>query len=172
MKPITQKGCTVWIAEAPNWTTPNSNGTLKLGMMPKDIEERAVRGQRVFLGQLYGIVGPGLIMAEHVYQGFKRGMHVSGNSKADRTKLSITWAARHDFILKGDKFNCTLERQDAVPHRVFAVYASPNEMLNEFPDIYAWIEHWTWVAADPCVLGAPVDHTKRYDQCLWSRSKD
>lgn len=41
-------------------------------------------------------------------------------------------------------------------------------MLTEFPDIYGWAEHWTWVAADPNEPGAPVDWKTRYDQRLWT----
>lgn len=57
----------------------------------------------------------------------------------------------------------------APANRVFCVYISRNEMLVDFPDIYGWLEHGTWIAADPKRPGAPVDWENRYDKALWSR---
>lgn len=121
------------------------------------------------MGQLYGIVCPGLIMTQHVFQGLKRPMLVSDDNSADKAKYAFTWAAKKDARLAGDRFNLTVEQMDAPPGRVFVVYISPNQMLEDYPAIWGWIEHWAWVAAHPDLQGAPIEWDTRYDEKKWSR---
>ena len=87
---------------------------------------------------------------------------------AGEKKLVITWAAKRDAYFAGDPFNGRLEYSPAPENRVFAVYVSPNEMLDEFPSIAGWAEHWTWIAADPGTPGAPIDWRTRYDRRIWT----
>jgi hypothetical protein len=117
---------------------------------------------------MYGVVAPGLIFAEHVFEGLRRDMYVRDDKTADKHKLAVTWTAKRDAELVGDKFSPTLRFVDAPPGRVFVVYISINGMLTEFPDVYGWAEHWTWVGAAPDLLGAPVDWNTRYDRKIWS----
>ena len=121
------------------------------------------------IGQMYGVVGPGLIMAQHVFQGLKRDMLVRDDDHADIKKLAVTWSALRDAVFVGDTFDGKLAYMDAPVGSVFAVYISVNEMLEDYPDIYGWAEHWTWIAADPARPGAPIDSRGRSDCQLWSR---
>jgi hypothetical protein len=41
-------------------------------------------------------------------------------------------------------------------------------MLENFPQIYGWMDHWTWIAADPDKTGAPIEWKTRYEECLWT----
>ena len=141
----------VWATDAPDWTGRNPRGTLTIAVTEKARSARTERGLRYAIGQMYGVVGTGLIHAQHVFQGLKRDMLVGDDDAADDKKLSVTWAARRDAVFAGDKFNGHLEYLETPANRVFAVYVSPNEMLKEFPEIYGWAEHWTWIAADPSV---------------------
>ena len=78
---------------------------------------------------MYGVVAPGLIFAEHVFEGLRRDMYVRDDKTADKHKLAVTWAAKRDAELVGDKFSPTLRFVEASPGRVFVVYISINEEL-------------------------------------------
>ena len=161
----------IYVFEAPIWDSDHS--TLKgrdhllMGIMPRTQSTRAEMGLSAYIGQLYGIVDPGLIHAKHVFQGLKRAMMVGDDVNADGKKLAVTWAHNRDARLIGSEQNCAIEFSDAPPAKVFVVYISVNQMLEEFSDIYGWIEHWTWLAADKNLAGAPVDWETRYDKRLW-----
>jgi len=163
---IQQPGGVVWIAEAPNWLDAKGE-PLKIGIAQDAIRGLADRGFRTKVGQLYGVVGPGLIFAEHVYQGLKRDMYVRGDSRADVKKLAITWRYQRDATWVGDAFTGGIEYHAVPNNRVFAVYASPNEMLENFPSICGWAEHWTWLPADQTIKGAPIDWNTRFEKELW-----
>ncbi|PPC87148.1 MAG: hypothetical protein CTY31_05055 [Hyphomicrobium sp.] len=136
--------------------------------MPQQVIRDASLGLTFYLGQLYGIVGPGLIFTQHLFEGLRRDMMVGDDGKAASRKLAATWTQARDAKLAGnDPHNLHLEHFPAEPNRVFCVYISRNEMLESFPEIYGWLEHWTWIAADPNVPGAPIDFESRYDRQLW-----
>lgn len=164
---VNEHGGTIWVAEAPDWT--GSGHPLRIGISQEAVSTHAGRGLRHMVGQLYGVLGPGLILAEHVFQGLKRDMLVRGDSHADVNKLAITWAHPRDAVFAGDPSDGRLEYLPAPADRVFGVYVSPNEMLDDYPSIYGWAEHWTWIAADPATPGAPVDWRTRYDTRLWTK---
>jgi hypothetical protein len=163
---IKEPGGEVWVAEAPNWVA-DSGPLLKIAVTPDAIRQRAHRSFRYMVGQQYGVLGPGLIFAQHVFQGLKREAYVRDDSLAGEKKLAITWAAKRDAYFAGDAFDGRLEYQPAPENRVFVVYVSPNEMLDEFPSIFGWAEHWTWLAADPNTEGAPINWQTRYNRRIW-----
>lgn len=165
-----QPGGQVWITEAPDWDQ-TGNSSVKVGMSPQSLGRRIERGQRASLGQLYGIICPGLIMTQHVFQGLKRPMLVSDDNAADQAKYAYSWAAKKDALLVGDRFNLSVDHGPAPLDRVFVVYISPNEMLDKFPAIWGWIEHWAWVVAAPDLPGAPVEWQTRYAEKKWSRAE-
>ena len=166
---LKQPGGHVWVADAPNWPGLPGRDHVIIAVAKQGIEERAGRGHSWQLGQMYGVVGPGLIFAEHVFQGLRREMYVRMNKKAAATKLAVTWAAKRDAQLVGDKYHTHIQFTEPPPNRVFVVYISPNGMLSEYPDVLGWAEHWAWVAADGQMSGAPVEWNDRYDKKLWSR---
>jgi len=163
---IKELGGAIWVAEAPDWVNGGTQ-PLRIGIAQDDIQLRAGRGLRYMVGQLYGVLGPGLIFAEHVYRGLKRDMLVRGDSHADVNKLAVTWAATRDARFVGAPEDGRLEYLEAPASRVFGVYVSPNKMLDAYPSIFGWAEHWTWLPADPNVTGAPLDYATRFEEELW-----
>ena len=168
---ITQPGGRVWVAEAINWTGQGAGEVLPIGINTQAIVARAGRGLRHALGQMYGVVGPGMIFAEYVFRGLRRDMYVREDREAARKKLAVTWNARRDAVLGGDKINPTLVYMEAPADRVFVVYVSPNESSTKYPDIFGWAEHWAWVSRDPDLPGAPIDWSTRYDEKIWSKDQ-
>jgi len=164
---LKQPGSHVWVADAPDWTG-SSKSHLRIAVYLPTIVGRAERGLSWQLGQMYGVVGTGLIMTRHVFQGLKRDMYVRDDKDAASKKLVATWAASRDAEIVGDRSNPHLNYVPAPENRVFGVYISPNEMLTDYPDIDGWAEHWAWIAADPDCPGAPIDWNFRYDKKVWS----
>jgi hypothetical protein len=109
---IKEPGGEVWVAEAPNWES-DSGQPLKIAIALDAIGLRARRGFRHMIGQQYGVLGPGLILAEHVFQGLKREAYVRDDSLAGEKKLTITWAATRDAYFAGDPFDGRLEYREA-----------------------------------------------------------
>lgn len=127
------------------------------------------QGVRWYLGQMFGVMGPGLILARHVFKGLRREMFVGDDKRAASDKLALSWRPERDARLAGPKENPILEFNDAPKDRVFVVYISLNQMLGDFPDIYGWAEHWAWVQQSAELPEAPVEYEVRFDNRLWSR---
>jgi hypothetical protein len=99
-----EPGGEVWVTDAPNWTG-DSREILKIAISLDAIKLRAQHGFRHMVGQLYGVLGPGLIFAQHVFQRLKREAYVRDDSLAGEKKLAITWAAKQDAVFAGDAFD-------------------------------------------------------------------
>jgi hypothetical protein len=168
---LSQPGGNVYVVEAPVWesSVPElvRRDHLLLGITPKTLKAHAAMGLSVRIGQLYGVVTPGIIFTKYLFRGLKRGMMVGASGGVDSQKLAASWDQPRDAFLGGDPQNVILKFRDAPPGSVFVVYISKNEVLKDFPAIYGWLEHWTWVASDPNTLGAPVDYKTRYEEVLW-----
>jgi hypothetical protein len=95
-------------------------------------------------------------------------MMIGNNCDAASTRLVASLAQQRDARLVGTRQNPELEYLEAPRNKVFVVAISRNELLKDFPQIYGWIEHWTWVAADPDETGAPIDWKTRYDKRIWT----
>jgi hypothetical protein len=167
-----QPGGHVYIAEAPLWqdSHPSQNGRdhLLVGISPLTLRLQAQRGLSTAIGQLFGVVIPGLILTKYLFRGLKRPMMVRDDATADNKKMAATWANPQDARFVGSKQDSQLECTAAPVGRVFVVYLSPNLMIEDFPDIYGWAEHWTWISADPTLDGAPIEWDRRYDHRLWT----
>ena len=168
---IDQPGGRVWVAEAPVWGdgTVTPERSLLVGIPIQSIIARGSRGQRWLIGQMYGVVGTGLIMTEHLFKGLRRMMMTDNSHDAAREMYAASWKAPRDAYLAGEEHAAYLEYQNAPPGKVFVVYISSNSMLRDFPEIWGWAEHWAWIAEDPNESGAPVDWESRYDQRIWSQ---
>ena len=79
MEFIREPGGEVWSADAPNWTI-DSGPPLKVAIALDAIKWRTWRGLRHIVGQQYGVLGPGLILAQHIFQGLKREAYVRDDS--------------------------------------------------------------------------------------------
>ncbi len=129
------------------------------------------RGQKTQLGQLYGVISTGAIMATSAHRGLNRGMKVGNNGHADLEKFALILNPKSDAVLVNKKFNPASIKQHPAPDgTVFCIYLSLNKMLLEYPDVDCWIEHWTWIEADPSDATMPVDYLNRYDKhCHWQK---
>jgi hypothetical protein len=176
VKLLDQPGGSVFVAECPVWDkscgTLNGRDHLLIGITSEALRGKSASGMSWHLGQAYGVVSTGLIMARHVFKGLNRDMTIQGNSHAAADKLAVTWLAPRDALLVGPKFNPTIRYCEAPPKRTFAVYISPNQMLQKFPHIHGWAEHWAWIASDPARPTAPVDWETRYDDEIWTALED
>lgn len=167
---LSQPGGEVWVADAPNWINCASRDSLLIGISTKGVNNRARRGDRTQIGQMFEVLGTGMILAQNVYRGLRRDMFVGEDRLADQKKLAISWKANHDAYFAGDpNIDGHVIRKPAPPNSVFVVYVSVNEMLDDFPQIYGWAEHWTWVREDPRAPGLPVESETRYDELVWRR---
>lgn len=175
MELLKQTGGHVYIAEAPIWDNDClnllRNNHLLVGITKDRLGTIASRGLSMAIGQLYGVVAPGLILTQHLFRGLKRGMMIGDDRNAAAKMLVASWSQRRDARLVGDPHNPQLDYLEAPKNCVFVVAISKNERLIDFPQIYGWIEHWTWVAADPDEIGAPVDWNTRYDERVWTASQ-
>ena len=175
MEFLRQPGGYVYVAEAPIWDRSNPtlirNDHLVLGITKETLTTIASRGLSTPIGQLYGVVAPGLIHALHLFRGLKRGMMIGNNRDAAASRLIASWAQPRDARLVGTGQDPKLKYLDAPPNRVFVVTISMNEMLEGFPQIYGWIDHWTWVGADPDETGAPIEWKARYDERIWTATR-
>jgi hypothetical protein len=95
-------------------------------------------------------------------------MMIGNNCGVAASRLIASWAQSRDARLVGTGQYPKLEYLDAPPNKVFVV--TMNEMLDSFPQIYGWTDHWAWIAADPDKIGAPIEWRTRYDECLWTAS--
>jgi hypothetical protein len=166
---LEQPGSGIWTAFAPNWEMNGSGQQVRIGVSKKAIEARMRRGQSYALAELYGVIGEGLHLTKHVFKGLRRGMHVNGDNNADEKKFTLTWRPPLGFSPTGNAQNFNLIPIPAPEGCVFGVYVTKNPMLTQYPDIFAWAEHWTWLPESPDLDGAPDDFSNRYDMKVWSR---
>jgi hypothetical protein len=165
---LKQPGGHVWTADAPNWTPDRTETHLTIAVAKQGIAGISGRGLRWALGQMYGVVGPGLIFAQHAFRGLRRDMYVREDKDAASKKLALSWAANRDAELVGNAESAEIRFVPPPENRVFVVYISLNEMLTQFPQVYGWADHWAWIPAAPDLVGAPVEWTTRYDEKIWS----
>jgi predicted anti-sigma-YlaC factor YlaD len=159
----------VYQTAAPNWLSTPGRTELNIAITPSALKRRMNRGFHWQLGQLYGIIGPGAISADLVFQGLRRRMFVADDPSADAEKLAVVWQPKSDFCMEGDPFDPHLATSPAPDNSVFVTYLSPNRMTAAFSNVDAWIEHWAWVDEDPVEKGHPIEWRDRYESCAWAR---
>lgn len=167
---ITQPGGTVLVCESPDWTG-SGKPHLNVAVSKEALSAKVGRNMRWHIGQLYGVVEPGIIFAQHAFRGLKRPMLVGDDHEADEKKVVLTWAAKNDAYLEGDAFNAYTRFEPAPLARVFGVIVTVNEMVTDFPDVYAWAEHWSWLQSSDSLAGAPKEWQDAYTEKLWSSSE-
>lgn len=122
------------------------------------------RGKQVKLSQLFGIVEPGLRMAQPIFQGARRPLNYDGNQEGDRAKLFLTLRPRHDFDWSPTSSSLPeIVRKDAPQGCVYVVLATPN-VDESYPEVDFWIENWCWVDESTGRPGYPIDSDNRFDQ--------
>lgn len=140
----------------------------KFGILKPDLAKYPERGLLSGLGQFYGIVGPGLIMAKHLFLGLNRPLYCDGSMEGDCGKLIYSWNPVYDYEWAGGPSYGRLECLPAPRNSAFAVIVSKNvRHTKEFPSIYGWIERWNWIAADAYISDAPINWASRYREKVY-----
>ena len=106
MELLKQAGGHVYVAEAPIWDSniPNliREDHLLIGITKERLGTIASRGLWTAIGQLYGIVAPGLIHTRHLFRGLNRPMMVDDNCNVASEMLAASWCQARDARLVGD----------------------------------------------------------------------
>jgi len=142
----------------------------KYAITKEVLEGLAERKQFHAIAQLYGLVIPGLILSQHLFQGLNRYLYCDGEPKGDCTKYIFSRKPAYDYVWEGGKHG--KETKKFAPNdQVFVLLVSKNngKHRDAFPDIGGWIEHWNWVDEDPALEDAPLNWVDRYDRKVWSR---
>lgn len=120
------------------------------------------------IGQYYGIVQEGIILARHLFRGLNRPLLHEGDMNADQGVIVYTWRPLADYEWAGGRHSGRVERIDPPPpNRVFAVLVRLIE--SDHHGVVGSVEHWNWIREDPGLPHAPVDWEQRYTKRLWSR---
>jgi len=129
---------------------------------------------RTEISQYWGIIKPGLITAEHIFQGLERGLYYKGNMEADQDVFIYTWKPPLDFVWQGNRISGKPVGRDPSKDKVFAVlvclYDSPVD-TELFGQIRGSIEHWSWLKESDQLPSAPFNWEKRYGRKVWSKEQ-
>ena len=142
---------------------------VKMGILKTELAKYADRGLLSGLGQFFGIVAPGLIMAKHLFVGLKRPLCCDDTMNGDSEKIVYSWIPTYDYEWHEKTSRSQLKQLDAPAKSVFVVIISKNERQHKihFPDIYGWIERWNWVDSDSYLNAAPINSESRYDKRIY-----
>lgn len=148
---------------------PDPNGPLGSGatfaVAESKINELRARNRRVPLIQLFHIVEPGLILAEHIFRGLNRPLLYEADTEGDASKFVFTWRAKRDWdFADGKRFDPDgLREMPHPPGKIYAVIATPNTRT-QYETVSYWIDRWFWVDEATDLPGAPVDYKERFLQ--------
>lgn len=165
---VNKNGKHICVVDGKLYEHPGRVVDAKFGLLTSDLQQIASRGLGAVIAQFYTLVGNGLILTKHIFQGLNRGLYCDGNPSGDKEKLVYTRKPSADYEWAGGSNGAPVKRQ--VPlGRVFAVLISQNMRHKaDFPEIAGWIERWNWIEEDQGLSGAPVGWVDRYDRKLWS----
>ena len=142
----------------------------RIGLSHQTVMNLKSHGGRARFFQLQNIVVPGLIDAQHIFQGLKRPMFSDGSMEADATKLVYTWKPPYDF--DRNDVNQDVPQKHYFPKgKTFAVVVSPIREAHraDYPMIEGWINHWGIVDEAGNLAEAPINWETRYLKKLWSK---
>lgn len=141
----------------------------RFGLLTDSLKEYGARGQATAIAQFYGLVVPGLILTEHIFEGLDRPLYCDKDKKGDEDKLVHTRKPAWDYEWPSGCDGSHVKVL-APADSVFVVVVSPNKNhKNGFPEIDGWIERWNWVTEDSGLPGAPIGWIDRYKKKLWTR---
>lgn len=140
----------------------------QFGLPKSQLAKHLNRGSNIKLAQFLGIVAPGLVLADHIFQGLKRPMCVGGNMNADREKLVFSWKPAWDYWWNESyRFDSKrLEFRESPDGKVFVVVVSRNEAKETYPSVDYWIERWFWVRRSTTLQRAPTEWETRFEKKL------
>ena len=142
---------------------------VKIGILKPDLAKYAHRGLYSSLGQFFGIVAPGLIIAKHLFVGLKRALYCDGSMNGDYDKMVYCWNPAYDYEWEGDPFDGGLKKLKPPNESIFVVIVSKNEGQHkiDYPSIYGWINRWNWVDADLSENDLPINYKTRYEKQIY-----
>lgn len=139
----------------------------RIGIEASEIGKVAKYNLSVVIAQFFGIVGPGMIISQHIFQGLKRPMLLGENMGADKDMFVYSWKPQQDCIWDGSPHSGKIKKIAAPPNKVFVVIVEPGA---HYLGISGTIKHWTWVPEDGYLQQAPLNWKTRYTEKLWSQS--
>lgn len=120
---------------------------------------------RSYIAQFWGIVEPGLILAEYCFRGLKRGLHFDGDHDAAEKIVVYSWKPKHDYEWDKDQFSGRIVEHAAIQGLVFVVLTRP--FSAEEDGVFGVILRWNWVRESSVLHYAPIDYKDRYEEKLW-----
>jgi hypothetical protein len=165
---ITRGGETVYLTDGWSVDDPNNLKVVKFGLLKADLIRYRGRGLNTALAQFDSIVIPGLIMARHFFRGLNRPLCTDDCMEGDAKKIAHSWRPACDYVWL--KPYGRPQRLDVEGNRVIVVLVGKNERhVEQWPEVYGWIDRWSWVFEDPNLPGAPIDWESRYAEKLCTR---
>jgi hypothetical protein len=162
-------GVTYFTVDGPELSNTQSGKEAKYAVTMDVLRGLGGRKQFSSIAQLYGLVVPGLILSEHLFQGLNRNLYCDEGLNGDEDKFVFSRKPAYDFYWEGG-ITGTEEKCLAPANQVFVVLISKNiNHKDKFPDVSGWVERWNWVDEDSELRGAPINWLDRYNDILWSK---
>lgn len=147
---------------------PSEGVTVKLGVSRNQFQQLAARCQRTTIGQFWGIVEPGLILAKHCFRGLNRGVCLAEDMDVSARTYVYCWKPRWDYVWVGDPNYGRTAKRTPPDRRVFVVLVTKNRDVDE-DNVFGTIAHWNWIKESAELSIAPIGHSNRYEQHCWER---
>jgi hypothetical protein len=151
------------IVDAPSPFNPDE--AIKLGVRTESF--RIAQRTGTAIAQYLLMVRFGLNRTLHVFRGVERNMKHRDDMNADEKIAAYILRPSTDVEWVGDRFSGTIRKLPAPARRVFVVLTRPFESPDEY-GVGGAILRWNWVDANEHF--APIDHTERYREMLWSKT--
>lgn len=117
------------------------------------------------------LVGGLIHSVEHIFTGLNRPLFCDDSMDGDKDKLIYVSKPSYDYEWVGGPQGGPGDLE-APDNSVFVVVISLNlNHQDKYPDIFGWVDSWTWVHEDPGLPSAPIDWVERYDKKIWSKKK-
>jgi hypothetical protein len=143
---------------------------VEMGVHPETLRRLGRHKLATAVAQYYGNVQQGMLVADvvHLFRGIERELMHLDNEDGDEDVYVFSWRPRRDWEWD---FRAHIPRRlEAATDRVFVVQARLFEKSNE-QGLVGEVLHWTWIAEDSKLKGAPEDWQTRYAEFLWTKHK-
>lgn len=170
MKAIERVGPYVHIIEARS--PENHLSHVKVGIIQSSMTDNVGHALSVKCAEFYGIVQEGLVDAVHAFRGLNRPLLHGDDMEADKRVVAYSWRPKFDYVWSHGRFHGNPTPRIPPNHVVFVVLVREDEKPQTYPGhglIFGSVEHWSWIAEDPTLAGAPIEYEERYAKKLWSR---
>ena len=161
-----------WRLTCVNFLAPEHQGeAINVGFNSQSLAKRIHRSERSKVGELYGLVPKALIKCEYVFNGINRPLKSDSDPSGAANKYVASYQTDTTYVWEGTPYS-----GQAVPHKlleslVFCVFMSKNVDNFRYPDVAAWIEHWSFMDKCPEDGVKPIDHSTRFSCISWEKER-